>query len=152
MSRYIQNKGFSVIIATLVALMSIMFITLLGKFGFLNFADTTIKVTRDIETNTKVFTLLHSTKDGESLEKLIARSVVDGNDNEDLKNLMKDEIGKMEQETKTTSYHFYVVFDGKKYFELQNLPKQSFSVPSTVVIAVPYNSKALTAEVNFIEW
>jgi len=153
MSHYIRNRGLaSVIIATLAALMLIMLLALLGQFGFLNFADTTIKVTRNMETNTKIFALIYSTKDGESLDALIAKSVAADSEDEDLKNFIKYEVEKMEKETNTDSYQFYVVFNGKRYFELERSAKQSFAVPSTVVIAVPYNGKALTAEVNFVEW
>lgn len=164
MSHYTRSKGLgSLILAVAVVLTIMTLFSLMAKVGYLNFTDTTIKVTRNMETNTKVFALLYSTKDGVALDKLIAESVVADSEDESLINFIINEIEKMEKET-TSSYYFYVVFDGKKYFESQktfglsgagargDTVQRPFAVPSTVLIAVPYNSRALTAEVNFVEW
>jgi len=157
MSRCIRSKGLAAtILASVIVLILSLILVLAGKAGFLNFADDTMKVTRLTEANTKLFTLMYSTKDGERLDAAIGKAVVEDSENEDLKNFIKDEIGKMEGETKTNNYRFYVTFDNKKYFEIQSssiLPSyQSSPLPSTILIAVPYNEKSLTAQVSLIEW
>jgi hypothetical protein len=127
----------------------------MGRLGFLQFGDDTIKVTRNMEANTKIFALLYSTKDGETLDVLIGKAVVSGNENEDLKNFIKEKLDVMNAETKTNNYKFYVSFDNKKYFEIQSQYSSTASssiIPSSVIIAVPYNNRALTAQASLIEW
>jgi hypothetical protein len=133
------------------------FILYLGiRLGMLQFGDNTIEVTRITEANTKLFTLLYSTKDGESLDTLIGKAVAEGKEDEELKNFIKIEIEKMESEVKISNYRFYIAYDNKKYFELEGssiIPtKQPFTPPSTILIPVPYNSQALMAQASLIEW
>jgi len=155
MSHYTSKGLAATIISTVIVLIMALSLVIMGKLGLLQFNDEAIKVTKNMEANTKLFSLIYSTKDGESLDNLIAKSVAADSENEDLKNFIKVKLDDMKKEAGTNNYRFYVTFAGKKYFEIES---SSFSLsstspsPSTVLIAVPYNNKALTAQVSLIEW
>jgi hypothetical protein len=154
MSHYTSKGLAATIISTAIVLIMALSLVIMGKLGLLQFNDEAIKVTKNMEANTKLFSLVYSTKDGESLDVLIAKSVAADSENEDLKNFIKVKLDDMKKEAGTNNYRFYVTFAGKKYFETEyssSLSSTSQS-PSTVLIAVPYNSKALTAQVSLIEW
>lgn len=154
MSHYTSKGLAATIISTAIVLIMALSLVVMGKLGLLQFNDEAIKVTKNMEANTKLFSLVYSTKDGESLDVLIAKSVAADSENEDLKNFIKVKLDDMKREAGTNNYRFYVTFAGKKYFETESSSSLSSTSPSpsTVLIAVPYNSKALTAQVSLIEW
>ena len=158
-----SNKGLIIeIFAVMFVLLGGLILLTVTKIPFISSSENIVKVTRFLEANTKLHSILDSKYNGYPIMYLIGKAAVLGEEkinladgtSLDLKDHLKMQIEILEKESFKEKYYFYVMFDGKKFFEIKSstdLDTSSLTSPSTIYVPVLFTEKNLMLSASLIE-